>query len=66
MDVSMYVSPVQRSQFSSDFDETWHTYSLIFNLDFVESFFDRRGNKGEVCPSHSFQRILIIFRRDVK
>jgi len=28
-------------------DETWHMYSLIFNLDFVESFFDRGENKGE-------------------
>jgi len=42
----MSVSPVQRSPFSSDFDETWHRYSLIFNLDFFESFLDR-GNKGE-------------------
>jgi len=42
----MSVSPVLRSQFSSDFDETWHTHSLIFNLDFVESFLIG-GNKGE-------------------
>jgi len=35
----MSVSPIERSQFSSDFDDTWHKYSLICNLDFVESFF---------------------------
>jgi len=28
-----------RPQYSSDFDETWHTYSLIFISDFVERFF---------------------------
>jgi len=33
--------PVQKPQFSSDFDETWHTYSLTFNSDFDEiCFFD--------------------------
>jgi len=35
------------SQFSSDFDETWHTYSLIFILDFVERFFDREKIRGK-------------------
>jgi len=39
--------PVYRPQVSSDFDDTWHTYSLIFNSDFVVSFFDREANKGE-------------------
>jgi len=46
-DLCMSVSSVYRSQFSSDFDETWHTYSLILNLDFVDSFFDMGENKGE-------------------
>jgi len=31
--------------FLSDIDVIWHTYSLIFILDFVESFFDMGENK---------------------
>jgi len=35
----MSVSSGQEVTVLSDFDETWHTYSLIFNSDFVERFF---------------------------
>jgi len=53
MSVWMSVSLVKRSQLSSDFDETWHTYSLIYILD-VESFFDRGENKGETGKGWKF------------
>jgi len=36
--------PVQRPHFSSDLDET----SMILNSDFVERFFDKGKNKGEM------------------
>jgi len=36
--VFFYIIDWASEQFSSHFDETWHTYSLIFKLDFVESF----------------------------